>query len=199
MQSTSVYLASTSPRRRELLKQIGVQLTILSVDVDEAPLLNESAQAYVQRLSQAKAAAGWGKVEEGRLSLMPVLGSDTSVVLDGVILGKPKSKVQCVETLMSLSGRTHQVMTAVTLQLAEKVATQLSVTDVTFRVLREEEVLCYWDTGEPLDKAGGYGIQGYGAVFVQSIAGSYSGVVGLPIEKTVVLLNQFNVPFWQNS
>ncbi len=199
MQSTSVYLASTSPRRRELLKQIGVQLTMLPVDVDETPLPNESAQTYVQRLSQAKAGAGWDKVEAGQLSLMPVLGSDTSVVLDGVILGKPESKVQCVETLMSLSGRTHQVMTAVTLQLAEKVATQLSVTEVTFRVLCEKEALRYWDTGEPLDKAGGYGIQGYGAVFVQCITGSYSGVVGLPIEKTVVLLNQFNVPFWQNS
>ena len=199
MQSTSLYLASTSPRRRELLRQIGVQLTMLSVDVDESPLPSESAQAYVQRLSQAKAVAGWSRVETDQLPWMPVLGSDTSVVLDGVILGKPEDKVQCVETLMSLSGRTHQVMTAVTLQLAEKVDTQLSVTDVTFRNLSEEEVLSYWHSGEPLDKAGGYGIQGYGAVFVQSISGSYSGVVGLPIEKTVVLLNKFNVPFWQNS
>ncbi|OUS01794.1 septum formation protein Maf [Gammaproteobacteria bacterium 42_54_T18] len=199
MQLTSLYLASTSPRRRELLKQIGVQLTTLPVGVNETPLLNESAQAYVQRLSQAKAAAGWSRVVADQLSLMPVLGSDTSVVLEGAILGKPESKSQCVETLMSLSGRTHQVMTAVTLQLAEKRATQLSVTDVTFRVLSEEDALRYWNTGEPLDKAGGYGIQGFGAVFVQSIAGSYSGVVGLPIEKTVVLLNQFNVPFWQNS
>ena len=199
MQSTSLYLASTSPRRRELLRQIGVQLTTLSVDVDESPLLNESAQAYVQRLSQAKAEAGWRCVEAGQLPWMPVLGSDTSVVLDGVILGKPEDQVQCVEALMSLSGKTHQVMTAVTLQLAEKIVTRLSVTDVTFRDLSEEEVLCYWDSGEPLDKAGGYGIQGYGAVFVQSISGSYSGVVGLPIEKTVELLNQFDVPFWQNS
>ena len=199
MQSTSLYLASTSPRRRELLCQIGVQLTTLSVDVDETPLLNESAQAYVQRLSQAKAAAGWGCVETDQLPRMPVLGSDTSVVLDGVILGKPDDKVQCVETLMLLSGRTHQVMTAVTLQLGEKIDTQLSVTDVRFRELSEEEALLYWNTGEPLDKAGGYGIQGYGAVFVENISGSYSGVVGLPIEKTVVLLNQFNVPFWQNS
>ncbi len=199
MQLTSLYLASTSPRRRELLRQIGVQLTTLSVDVDESPLLNESAQAYVQRLSKAKAAAGWRCVETGQLPWMPVLGSDTSVVLDGAILGKPEDQVQCVETLMSLSGRTHQVMTAVTLQLAEKVVTRLSVTDVTFRDLSEEEVLRYWNSGEPLDKAGGYGIQGYGAVFVQSISGSYSGVVGLPIEKTVELLNQFDVPFWQNS
>jgi len=199
MQLTSLYLASTSPRRRELLNQIGVQLTTLSVDVDETPLLNEAAQIYVQRLSQAKATAGWSKVVTDQLPLKPVLGSDTSVVLNGVILGKPKNKAQCIETLMSLSGRTHQVMTAVTLQLAEKVATQLSMTDVTFCVLSEEDALCYWNTGEPLDKAGGYGIQGYGAVFVQSIAGSYSGVVGLPIEKTVVLLKQFNVPFWQNS
>ena len=199
MQLTSLYLASTSPRRRELLRQIGVQLTTLSVDVDETPTRNESAQAYVQRLSQAKAAAGWSNVETDKLPWMPVLGSDTSVVLDGVILGKPEDKAQCVETLMLLSGRTHQVMTAVTLQLAEKIGTQLSVTDVTFRELSEEEALRYWDTGEPSDKAGGYGIQGYGAVFVENISGSYSGVVGLPIEKTVVLLNQFNVPFWQNS
>lgn len=199
MPSTKLYLASTSPRRRELLGQIGVQLSTLAVNVDETPYRNECAEDYVNRLSKLKAAAGWSLVESEGLPPLPILGSDTSVVLGGQILGKPEDENQCVETLLALSGRTHQVMTSVTLQRANKVLTECSVTDVTFRVLSKAEVLRYWRTGEPQDKAGGYGIQGYGAVFVENISGSYSGVVGLPIEKTVVLLNQFNVPFWQND
>ena len=199
LENVGLYLASTSPRRRELLRQIGVQQKALSVQVDESSHSNESPQHYVQRLSKAKAESGWRFVQENGLPSLPVLGSDTTVVLDGKILGKPANQEQCVSSLLSLSGKTHQVMTAVSIKQADRVETVLSVTDVTFFVLSEVDAIRYWSTGEPQDKAGGYGIQGYGAVFVEKISGSYSGVVGLPIEKTVELLKQFNVPFWQNG
>jgi len=196
---SALYLASTSPRRRELLGQMGVQLATLLVDVDETLHDNEDAGAYVQRLSRDKAAAGWDLVQRQELLQLPVLGADTTVVLDGQVLGKPSNQEQCTATLLALSGRVHKVMTSVTIRLGNMVSTELSVTDVTLRTLSEDEVIRYWHTGEPQDKAGGYGIQGYGAVFVEAISGSYSGVVGLPIEKTVILLNQFNVPYWQDG
>jgi len=198
-ENVALYLASTSPRRRELLRQIGVQHRTISVQVDESSHVDESPQDYVQRLSKGKAESGWLFAKENGLGPLPVLGSDTTVTLDGEILGKPANQEQCVSTLLALSGRTHQVMTAVSIRQADRVETVLSVTDVTFCELTEDDAVRYWGTGEPQDKAGGYGIQGYGGAFVKHIAGSYSGVVGLPIEKTVELLKQFNVPFWQNG
>lgn len=198
-EKVALYLASTSPRRRELLRQIGVEHRAISVHIDERSHINESPQDYVQRLSKGKAESGWLFAKDNGLEPLPVLGSDTTVVLDGEILGKPANLEQCVSTLLALSGKVHQVMTAVTIKHAHRVETVLSVTDVTFRELIEDDAVRYWNTGEPQDKAGSYGIQGYGGVFVEHIAGSYSGVVGLPIEKTVELLKLFRVPFWQNG
>jgi len=196
--SPELYLASTSPRRSELLAQIGVQISIFSVDTDESPIVGEIPSAYVLRLAEAKAQAGWEYMVANRLPELPVLGADTTVVLGDRALGKPVNQEDCIQSLMSLSGRTHQVLTAVAIKKANVVVSELSVTNVTFKELTPDLLEQYWLTGEPQDKAGGYGIQGFGAVFVDKIEGSYSGVVGLPIEKTVLLLNQFNVGMWQN-
>nr|WP_210396751.1 Maf family protein [Motiliproteus sediminis] len=185
-------LASQSPRRRELLAQIGVPLDCVQVDVDESPLAGESPAAYVARLALAKARAGWQLAGRG-----PVLGSDTTVVCDRQILGKPMDEADCVATLMRLSGRTHQVLTAVALVDDERDAVEVVETEVAFRPLSEDECRRYWATGEPQDKAGSYGIQGLGAVFVAAINGSYSSVVGLPLQETATLLSQFGVDVWQ--
>ncbi|RLT94163.1 Maf family protein [Ketobacter sp.] len=196
-----VYLASASPRRRELLQQIGVRFTVMSAAVDEAVLAGESPLDYVCRLAQAKADAVLSRVEmEGQL-LRPVLGADTTVVLGERILGKPADEADAVAMLLALSGQTHQVMTAVALVSdgADCPATQLaySVTEVQFRSIDEAEARQYWRTGEPADKAGAYGIQGLGAVFVENLSGSYSGVVGLPLYETANLLKQAGVSLWR--
>lgn len=191
-----LYLASQSPRRRELLQQIGVPHQVINVSVHEAPLPAESPAAYVTRLAQEKALAGIAALAQGELSL-PVLGADTIVVCEGAILEKPGDAEQAARMLRQLSGATHQVMTAVALATAERCRVEMSVTDVVFRVLDEVEIAAYWRTGEPCDKAGGYAIQGLGAVFVQQIRGSYSNVVGLPLEQVVVLLREFDLSWWQ--
>lgn len=185
-------LASGSPRRRELLQQIGVQFEILPLDVDEGHHKAEAPDQYVQRLACLKATTGSG-LRPDRV----VLGADTTVVIGGRLLGKPGSEKDALDMLMSLAGKTHQVFTAVALANQENVACSLSETRVTFCDLTEAECRRYWQTGEPLDKAGAYGIQGYGAVFVTRIEGSYSGVVGLPLEETRELLEQFHIPYWQ--
>jgi septum formation protein len=192
-----LYLASQSPRRRELLQQIGVSHQVVSANVEEIPLEHETAAEYVLRLAQAKALAGLANIQASGLTMAPVLGADTVVVCDDDILEKPRDQAHALAMLQRLSGRTHQVMTAVALASADKIAVELSVTDVVFRELDDVEISAYWHTGEPQDKAGGYGIQGLGAVFVQQIRGSYTGVVGLPIEQTIILLKEFGLPWWQ--
>ena len=175
-----IYLASASPRRRELLQQIGVRFTVMSAAVDETVQPGEAALDYVCRLAQSKADAVFSRIQIEGQPQRPVLGADTSVVLGDNILGKPADEAAAVAMLMELSGQTHQVITAVA--LVDELNSQLvySSTEVRFRSIVESEARAYWNTGEPADKAGGYGIQGFGAVFVESLQGSYSGVVGLP-------------------
>jgi len=185
-------LASRSPRRRELLAQIGVVVDCLPIELDERVLPGETPACYVARLALAKARAGFAQAQRG-----PVLGSDTTVVCDGNILGKPVDEADCVAMLMHLSGRVHQVLTAVALVEGSHEAVRSVTTDVLFRSLSEAECRRYWGTGEPQDKAGSYGIQGLAAVFVERIEGSYSSVVGLPLQETAALLAQFGIPVWQ--
>ncbi len=193
----SLYLASQSPRRRELLQQIGVLHQVVGADVIEVPRTQESPSDYVQRLAREKAEAGLASVKRLALAPKPVLGADTIVVINNAILEKPQSAEHAADMLRKLAGATHQVMTAVAMVADDKCCIKLSVTDVVFRPLSEQEITTYWESGEPRDKAGGYAIQGLGAVFVQQIRGSYTGVVGLPIEQMVLLLDEFAVPYWQ--
>jgi len=191
-----IYLASQSPRRAELLAQIGVSFQQFSVDIDEAVLPGESPEALVQRLALEKAQAGWTKVNADGLEQAPVLGSDTIVLCDGQVLGKPTDKADGLAMLSLLSAYPHQVLTAVALvgEGSEKCIT--SINQVRFRSLSEQEMNAYWGTGEPLDKAGGYGIQGAAAVFIESLEGSYSSVMGLPLYETAQLLQQADVKYW---
>ena len=185
-----VYLASLSPRRQELLQQIGVHYEVLPVDVDETPAAGESAEDYAQRLALAKAGAGWSTlVEKKRL---PVLGADTVVVANGTIMGKPRDRQQAIAMLQALSGSTHEVLTAVAL-VAECSLVRLNISRVTFRTLSLSECEAYWETGEPADKAGAYAIQGLGAVFIGRLEGSYSGVMGLPLFETAELLQESGI------
>ena len=187
----TLVLASASPRRAELLSQIGLTFITRPVGIDETVRASEPASAYVERLAREKALAAAG--DAGEL----VIGSDTSVVLSGEILGKPVDAADASATLMRLSGQTHQVMTSVAL-VRDGVCTACVVTtDVTFRSLSEQEIQAYVATGEPMDKAGSYGIQGLGGIFVKEIRGSYSSVVGLPLQETAALLAQAGYPVWQ--
>lgn len=192
----SLYLASQSPRRRELLQQIGVVHAVINASIPEQPVAGETALDYVRRLAREKAAAGFAQLLQQNLPLAPVLGADTLGLLDGEILEKPLNKTHALAMLRQLSGRTHQVITAVALHSHTQQALRVSTTDVTFRALSDAEIDTYWETGEPQDKAGSYAIQGLGAVFVKEIRGSYSCVVGLPIEATCELLREFAVPWW---
>jgi septum formation protein len=192
-----VYLASGSPRRRELLTQIGVPFQVLSAPVDETSLRNETPLAYVSRLAAAKADSGWASRRDHAFA--PVLAADTAVVLDGEILGKPKDKADALHMLLRLSGRVHQVMTAVALRSAAELNVRVSRSLVTFRQLESGEVSAYWDTGEACDKAGAYAIQGTAAVFIADLRGSYSGVMGLPLFETAELLKSAGVSHWQKG
>lgn len=191
-----LYLASQSPRRRELLRQIGVHHAVISASISEQPTASETALDYVQRLAREKAATGYAQLLKHNLPIAPVLGADTLGLLDGEILEKPCDQAHAQRMLRQLSGRTHQVITAVALYSPAQQALRVSTTDVTFRELSDTEITTYWETGEPQDKAGSYAIQGLGAVFVREIRGSYSCVVGLPIEATCELLQEFGVPWW---
>ena len=182
-----LYLASASPRRRELLAQLGYPFDVLILDVPEEKSPAESAADYARRLAQAKALAGWPSCG-GRL---PVLGADTIVVLDEQVLEKPRDQQDAERMLTALSGRQHQVMTAVAVAGVTGVSVTLVTTDVTFRVLSANEITEYWHTGEPADKAGSYGIQGLAGKFVSRIEGSYTAVVGLPLLETDLLLQQY--------
>lgn len=190
---STIILASASPRRSELLRQIGVTFSVQPADVDETPLPNETAERYVERLACDKALA----VAASSPGAM-VLGSDTSVVLDGVILGKPADQEEAVATLMRLSDASHQVMTAVALAQGEQCECRVVVTEVQFRKLSQAEVVAYVASGEPMDKAGSYGIQGLGGIFVSDLRGSYSAVVGLPLQETAALLADAGHPVWEN-
>jgi septum formation protein len=182
-----IVLASASPRRRELLDQIGVPHAVRVVDIDESPLPGESALDLVRRLARAKAVAGRDQDSSGRA----VLGADTVVTVDDQIFGKPLDQTDAIRMLLRLSGREHRVMTAVALALpatSGRVAEALSDTVVVMRKLTQAEAQSYWDSGEPAGKAGGYAIQGLGAVFIERIQGSHSGVMGLPLYETAQLL-----------
>ncbi len=191
----TLYLASASPRRSELLTQIGVTFTTRIVPIDETPQPGEAPAAYVERLARAKAAAVLDSLPEREGAV--VLGSDTAVVLDGRILGKPLDRHDAVATLTALSGREHQVLTAVALISDERSSARVVTSSVRFKALEQTQIEAYWATGEPRDKAGSYGIQGLAAVFVSQMQGSYSAVVGLPLCETAELLAEFAIPCWQ--
>lgn len=178
-------LASASPRRRELLDQLGVRHRVLPVDIQETPAPGELPETYVRRVAAEKSLEGQRRSGGG----LPVLAADTEVVVDGEILGKPKDFEQAARMLARLSGRAHSVLSAVSLRLENQHLEALSVSTVTFRVISAEEIRAYWATGEPRDKAGAYAIQGKGAIFVRQLSGSYSGVMGLPLFETWTLLN----------
>ena len=193
---SDLYLASQSPRRRELLSQIGVSHTVIDVNVPEVKAIDELPLDYVQRLSGAKARAGALLFDD-----KPVLGADTIVVLPSGggfdVLEKPKNKKHAIAMLMSLSDKQHQVITAVSISYRKRCETRISTSIVEFRSIDERTALRYWQTGESADKAGAYGIQGLGGVFVRQIIGSYSAVVGLPLFETSQLLTLFDIDYWQ--
>ena len=192
----SVYLASKSPRRQELLRQIGVEFEELLLreapgrrrDIVEVPRKDEVPVDYVKRVARTKAAVGWHRMGRRELPPKPVLAADTEVVLDETALGKPEDAADAGAMLSRLSGRTHEVMTAVAIRWNAQIAVALSVSRVTFRELPRDEIERYIATGEPFDKAGGYGIQGRAATFISRLEGSYSGVMGLPLFETAEIL-----------
>ena len=196
MPSAFVYLASKSPRRRELLAQVGLAHEVLDPagegsagEVDETPHPGEARPEYVRRVAQAKAAAGWDRVCRERLPRHPLLAADTTVAVDGSILGKPDDAAAAAGMLRTLSGRAHQVYTAVAVAWNDRIEIALSKSNVTMRELSDGEIAQYVKTGEPMDKAGAYGVQGRAAIFIQRIEGSYSGVMGLPLFETATLLS----------
>jgi septum formation protein len=196
-----IYLASQSPRRRELLKQIGVYFEMLllrpehgDTGVDETPHDHESPEDYVRRICLAKAEAGCEALKQRFLPMFPVLTADTTVALDGKIFGKPLDEKHAAEMIRALSGREHQVLSAVAVALEEHVEIALSVSTVRFAKLDEERIQRYLLTHEYTDKAGGYGIQGHAGAFIEHLSGSYSGVMGLPLYETVQLLRHFDYP-----
>lgn len=188
-----MWLASASPRRRELLAQIGVPTRRVYCEVQEQVRAGEGPAAYVQRVTRDKVLAGVAAAPGGAV----VLAADTAVVLGAEILGKPRDRAHALQMLGALSGREHQVMTAVAVACDARLELRLVSTQVRFRALSAGEMEAYWASGEPLDKAGGYAIQGLGAVFVDHISGSYSAVVGLPLLETAALLDGFGISCWQ--
>lgn len=197
-------LGSASPRRSGLLRQIGVPHCVQAVDLDESVRAGETPADYVLRLAKAKARAVQAARAAAGAPALPVLGADTTVAIDGLVLGKPRDAAELAAMLARLGGRGHEVHSAVALATvdahgAPTVAARASCTRVRFRPITPAEAAAYWATGEPRDKAGGYGIQGFGAVFVESIEGSYSGVVGLPLAETAALLRGAGLPVWQGA
>jgi len=197
-----IYLASQSPRRRELLKQIGIRFDLLllrndprrQIDVDELPLAQESPAAYVERVCREKAQAAQESLRLRGLRTAPILTADTVVTIDGEIIGKPDSDAHAAEILRKLSGGTHEVITAVAVALDERTECRVVTTRIRFAVLDEARIRRYLASGEAHGKAGAYGIQGQAAAFVAHLEGSYSGVVGLPLFETVELLKSFGIP-----
>lgn len=194
--STTLLLASQSPRRRELLQQIGVSCQVAPADIDETPRPGESPAEYVLRMACEKAETGWRQA--GSPDTTAVLAADTSVVCDQRILGKPGSQREAVEMLQLLSGRSHKVLSAVALRW-QGLHSRLSVSKVIFRRISMSEADAYWRSGEPADKAGGYAIQGLGALFIERLEGSYSGVMGLPLFETAQLLQLSGIQLINND
>lgn len=197
---TDFILASASPRRVDLLKQIGMRFVQLPAAIDESRYSQEHPQDYVLRMAGDKARHVWNLLQseacDEEAVLLPVLGADTTVLLSDRIFTKPRDKAEAVDTLLALSGRRHQVLSAVAVCGSEGLQLLLSETWVSFKELSPAQCERYWESGEPHDKAGAYAIQGLGAVFVKSIQGSYSGVVGLPLVETVELLSRYGVTYW---
>ena len=202
MPTPAIYLASKSPRRQELLRQLGVDFTALSLreaagrrrDVAEMPRAGEPAPDYVKRIARAKASIGGRRMRQRGLPPMPVLGADTEVVHGGAIFGKPSDAADAVRMLSLLSGRTHDVLTAIALRWERRVVLAVSASTVTLRELGLDEIERYVATGEPFDKAGGYAVQGRAAAFIRRIEGSYSGVMGLPLFETAEALARMGFP-----
>ncbi|MBV8656809.1 MAG: septum formation inhibitor Maf [Burkholderiales bacterium] len=196
MTRPAIYLASGSPRRRELLNQIGVPFDRIGSEVDETPAAGEGAHAYVARLAAEKAAAGVARMRMDSLAPRLVLAADTTVALDDHILGKPVDHDEACAMLRRLSGRTHEVLTGVAISDGARTEVAISTSVVRFRNLSDTEIAAYVASGEPMDKAGAYGAQGLGAVLIAELSGSFSGVVGLPLTETMQLLQGFGYPFW---
>ncbi|MCX7145502.1 MAG: Maf family protein [Sulfuritalea sp.] len=197
-----IYLASRSPRRRELLTQIGVRFDLLlfraapreDEEVSEAWLPGETPEDYVQRVARAKAMFGAGLIASRAIVVRPVLAADTTLDLDGEIIGKPRDEADAISILTRLSGRSHRILTAIAMARGERVEHRLSISEVRFRDLSADEIRRYVQSGEPMDKAGAYGIQGRAAMFIEHINGSHSGIVGLPLCETTLLLRDFGYP-----
>lgn len=198
----SVYLASKSSRREDLLRQLGVDFTLLLMrdagarprDIVEIPRKDEPPLEYVKRVARTKAAVGWHQMGRRGLAPKPVLAADTEVVLDGTVLGKPKDAANAVEMLGRLSGQTHEVSTAVAVRWNTQIILTVSSSRVTFRALTKDEIERYVATSEPFDKAGAYAIQGRGAAFISHLEGSFSGVMGLPLFETAEILAKIGFP-----
>lgn len=190
-----LYLASGSPRRRELLAQIHVTFEKISAPVDETPLPDELAHDYVLRLARAKAEAGWLQMQAQGLPVRPVLGADTTVALADHLLGKPEDDAQAIAMLKMLSGTMHEVLTAVALRTQSGCDTVLSTSRVRFAAMSDAQIAAYVASGEPHDKAGSYGIQGLGGLFVEHLDGSFTGVMGLPLHETAMLLAHAGLGF----
>lgn len=194
MSAAQLVLASASPRRRELLDQIGVRYAVQAADIDETPSLHESAQHLVERLAREKAEYVWAaRQADTQAAALPVLGSDTLGLLDGQILVKPRDFEDARAMLRRMSGCEHHILTAVALVTAQGSYCKINQSTVRFRSVSDTEILAYWQTGEPQDKAGAYAIQGQGAVFVECLQGSYSGVMGLPLFETSQLLTEAGI------
>jgi septum formation protein len=197
-----IYLASRSPRRRELLAQVGVRFDLLlfrlpprdDAEVNEDWLPGETPDAYVQRVARAKAEFGADLIARRAIVARPVLAADTTLDLDGGIIGKPRDESDAISILTRLAGRSHRVLTAIAMAQGERVEQRLSVSTVRFRPVGADEIKRYVQSGEPMDKAGAYGIQGRAALFIEEIHGSHSGIVGLPLCETALLLREFGYP-----
>jgi septum formation protein len=197
-----IYLASRSPRRRELLAQVGVRFDLLlfrvpprdDAEVSEDWQPGEAPEAYVQRVARAKAEFGADLIARRAIVARPVLAADTTLDLDGEIIGKPRDEADAIAILTRLSGRSHRVLTAIAMAQGERIEQRLSVSTVRFRPVGADEIKRYVQSGEPMDKAGAYGIQGRAALFIEEIHGSHSGIVGLPLCETALLLRDFGYP-----
>jgi len=185
-----IYLASASPRRQELLRQLGLEFEVIASNLEEVPLPGERPPDYVARVARDKARHVARQLQEQGETLHPVLGADTEVVLDSEILGKPRDREHGIGMLRKLSGRTHEVLSGVCVLYDGREHAALNVSRVTFRPLTEAELAAYWDTGEPADKAGAYAIQGRAAAFIERLEGSYSGVMGLPLYELTGILRE---------
>lgn len=188
-----LYLSSSSPRRKTLLQQLNIEFQQISIPIDETIQDRERPMSYVSRMAREKAIAGWNHIVEEKKTIMPVLAADTCVNLQGDVLGKPRHLHDGLAMLLRLSGKSHVVLTAVSICFKDKVETILSASKVKMKTFSETEALTYWRTGEPQDKAGAYAIQGLGAVLIEKIEGSYSGIMGLPLYETANLLKKFNI------